>query len=220
MSLELLAWGAVLGFVDGILNPCALAVLLFLIAYLTTLGLRLRCLWIGFTFVASVFAVYSLFMLGTLQLFALLGYLELIKLVVASIALMTGALSFAEFAGLRVLGIPSLCRHKLQALVKLATLPSAAVLGALVSVVEIPCAGSFPLIYLSMLAGQNFNRLYVLWYNSFFVLPLLCLTLLLYFGVQRVERTELWRRKARRWMRLVAGMALLTLGTLMLLRLL
>ena len=88
--------------------------------------------------------------------------------------------------------------------------------------VEIPCAGAFPFVYTTLLALRNVkgieNILYLLWYNLFFVLPLVILTLLFYFGLAKVEEAEKKRVRLRRHMRLVAGIVMSALGVAMLMR--
>jgi len=220
--MSLLTLGATLGLADGILNPCALAVLFFLIAYLMAIGLKRKCLFIGLIFIATVFTIYSLFMLGVLKVIALIGYFGVIKTTIASIAILAGILSLKDFFaygfGL-TLGIPAMAKPTIESLVKMATYPSAFLLGLLVSLVEIPCAGAFPLVYMGILAervGEVWTIFYVVWYNFFFILPLLALTLIFYAGMLKAERAESARLKLRKYMRLVAGLILLTLGLLML----
>jgi cytochrome c biogenesis protein CcdA len=106
-------------------------------------------------------------------------------------------------------------------LTKNATIPSAILLGLFVSIVEIPCAGAFPFVYLTILTERTsgvVNIIYLLWYNVFFVSPLIILTLIFYKGIVEVEKAEKTRLKLRKYMRLIAGLIMLTLGSLMLLR--
>jgi cytochrome c biogenesis protein CcdA len=104
----------------------------------------------------------------------------------------------------------------------MATLPSAILLGVLVSFVEIPCAGSFPFAFITILAERGIVGitavLYLLLYNFFFVIPLILLVLIFYFGLQKVEKAEELRLKTRKYMRLVTGLILIVLGLAMLLR--
>ncbi len=59
---------------------------------------------------------------------------------------------------------------------------------------------------------------YLLWYNLFFVAPLMILTLVFYFGWMKVEKAEETRLKLRKYMRLVAGLMMLALGLAMFFR--
>jgi cytochrome c biogenesis protein CcdA len=217
--------GAILGFIDGAFNPCALSVLFFLIAYILALGSRKKCLVMGLTYSSMVFIVYFLFMYGVLNVLSLIGYLEAIKIFVGVIIIVAGLIEIKDFffygKGIS-LEIPKFAKPKIERLTKSATLPSAILLGILVSLVEIPCAGAFPLIYLTLLAGKVsglMNIVYLLWYNIFFVLPLVVLTMIFYFGLLKVERAEETRLKTRKYMRLIAGLIMLALGLAFVLRL-
>ena len=99
---------------------------------------------------------------------------------------------------------------------------SAVVLGFFVSLVEIPCAGAFPLVYVAILAERVSKSMfipYLLWYNIFFVAPLIFLSFVFHAGLVSVEGAEETRLKTRRYMRLVAGIIMTALGIGMIKRL-
>ncbi|MDI6826607.1 MAG: hypothetical protein QMD36_05515 [Candidatus Aenigmarchaeota archaeon] len=216
--------GAILGFIDGGFNPCALSVLFFLIAYLMALGSRRKCLAIGLTYSLTVFIVYFLFMYGVLNVLSIIGYLEIIKTTVGIILIFAGIVEMKDFffygKGLS-LEIPKFAKPRIERLIKAATVPSAIFLGFFVSLVEIPCAGAFSFIYVTILAERVsglVNILYLLWYNLFFVAPLVILTIIFYFGILQVEKAEETRLRTRKYMRLVAGLIMLALGLAIVLR--
>jgi cytochrome c biogenesis protein CcdA len=101
-------------------------------------------------------------------------------------------------------------------LTKAATLPAALLLGLLVSLVEIPCAGGFPLVYagrMSKSVSGVATIFYSIWYTIFFILPLIALTLIFYFGFVKVGEAEKKRIGLRKYMRLIAGIVLIFFGT-------
>ncbi|MEM2181028.1 MAG: hypothetical protein QXP32_09475, partial [Nitrososphaeria archaeon] len=53
---------------------------------------------------------------------------------------------------------------------------------------------------------------YLVWYNIFFVIPLLILTLIFYFVFLKVEEAEKKRIELRKYMRLTAGIILVSFG--------
>jgi cytochrome c biogenesis protein CcdA len=225
LDLPLPLIGIILGLVDGGLNPCALSVLFFLIAYLMAIGSKKKCLIIGFTYSFMVFLTYFLFMYGALNVFSIIGYIETVKMIVASFILIAGFLEIKDFFfyGRWVsLEIPKFAKPTIEKLVKSSTILSAILLGLFVSLVEIPCAGVFPFIYITILAERTTTMLenifYLLYYNFFFVLPLVFLTLIFYLGFLEIEKAEKTRVRLRRHMRLIAGLIMLLLGSLMLLR--
>ena len=108
------------------------------------------------------------------------------------------------------LEIPKFARPKIKSLIQKSTLPSIILLAFLVSLVEIPCAGGFPLAYLAIIAEktQILKIFYLAIYNLFFVLPLIFLTLIFYFGIMKAEKAEKIRRKTKKLMRLISGIIL------------
>ena len=223
-NLPLPLIGMILGFVDGGFNPCALSVLLFLIAYLMAIGSRKKSLLIGLTYSLTVFIVYFLFMYGILNVLSIVGYVEVIKKIVGIIVILAGLIEVKDFFWYGKwfsLEIPKFAKPTIEKLIKAATIPSTVLLGLFVSIVEIPCAGAFPFIYLTILSERvspSIGVFYILWYNVFFVSPLIILTLIFYFGWMKVEKVEEKRLRLRKYMRLVAGLIMLALGFAMLLR--
>ncbi len=224
LNLPIPLIGMILGVMDGGFNPCALSVLFFLVAYLMTLGSKKKTLSIGLTFSLVVFLVYFSFMYGIINVISVVGYLGIIKRVVSVVIILAGIIEIKDFffyGKWFSLEIPKFAKPVIERLVKSATIPSAIVLGFFVSLVEIPCAGAFPFIYLTMLAERVSGGMvvvYLLWYNVFFVLPLITLTTIFYLGWMKVEKAEESRLKARKWMRLMAGLIMIILGLAMFFR--
>jgi thiol-disulfide isomerase/thioredoxin len=211
--------GMILGLMDGVFNPCALSVLFFLIAYLMGLGSKRKCLVIGTIYSLMIFVIYALFMFGILNVIYYVGNLSLIEKVIGAALIIFGIIEIKDFffygKGFS-LEIPKSASPYIEKLIKAATIPSALILGLLVALVEIPCAGAFPFFYTTLLASKGIqgieNILYILWYNIFFVSPLLILTLIFYLGFAKVEEAEKKRLKLRKYMRLTAGIIMILLG--------
>jgi len=225
LNLPIPILGMILGLIDGGFNPCALSVLFFLVAYLLSLGSKKKCLTIGMIYSGMVFVVYFFFMYGVLKVMSVVEYLDIIKTVVGVIIVLMGIVEMKDFFfyGKWIsLEIPKKAKPTIERLVKAATIPSAILLGFFVSLVEIPCAGAFPLIYLTVLAERASKAMfipYLLWYNVFFVVPLVFLSLVFYVGLLKVEKAEEARLKTRKYMRLVAGIIMVLLGIAMVKRL-
>jgi cytochrome c biogenesis protein CcdA len=86
-------------------------------------------------------------------------------------------------------------------------------LGALVAMVELPCTGG-PYLVITALLAQRFDLtaiFYMLIYNFIFVLPLLIILVLAYFGVS-TKSMKKWKQSKRKWMRLGMGILLVLLG--------
>lgn len=222
MNFSLLLLGASLGLMDGILNPCALAVLFFLVAYLLAIGSRKKYLSIALTYSFTIFFIYSLFMYGVLSLILLIGYLYLIKFVLGGVIVIAGSIELKDFffyGKLISLSIPKKAKQPIQKLIKYATIPSTILLGFLVTLVEIPCAGAFPLSYVAILSKSVSGIAslpYIFWYNLFFIFPLIFLIIAFYLGLARIEKAERFRLKVRKFMRLLSGIILISIGLLLL----
>ena len=222
LSIPIPLLGMILGFVDGAFNPCALSVVFFLFAYLMSIGSRKKSLIIGVTYALTVFIVYLLFMYGILNVIIFSGYMSTIKLIAGIIIIIAGLIELKDFffygKGFS-LEIPKFAKSTIEKLIKISTVPSTLLLGIFVSLVEIPCAGVFPFIYITILGGRvistTLSLVYLLWYNIFFVVPLLVLALVFYFGLVKVEEAEKTRLKTRRYMRLIAGIIMVLFGVWM-----
>ena len=98
------------------------------------------------------------------------------------------------------------------------TLPGVIILGIFVAGVELPCTGA-PYLAILLLLSQNFDFaafLMLVLYNIIFVLPLIIILLLVYFGV-KVQNIKRWKMKNRAYMRLATGLTLIFLGWLLIL---
>jgi cytochrome c biogenesis protein CcdA len=91
------------------------------------------------------------------------------------------------------------------------------VLGFLVSAFELPCTGAFYLAVLSLLAkNETMARgfIYLVVYNLIFVLPLVIILVLVYYGYSSSKLNQL-REAKRKWLKLLMGIGMLILGILM-----
>lgn len=207
--------------IDSI-NPCAFAVLIILLAYLTSLGERRRIALVGCTYIATVFVVYFVAGLGLLTVVQQTGLTGIVFTFAAVVAILAGLINIAEVLLKReifTLAIPISQKGAIDRYIKKASVPSAIVLGALVSMVELPCTGG---IYLAIL-GLLGNRMtlvegipYLLLYNLIFVLPLILILVVMYWG-GTPERMKAFQAGSKRWVRLVMGIVMVALGAVMLL---
>ncbi|MGE4555077.1 MAG: hypothetical protein AB7D02_03070 [Candidatus Paceibacterota bacterium] len=207
--------GIFLGLADGI-NPCMFSVLLFLLTYLLAIGSKTKAIKVGLVFTIGVFVVYFLFMLGMINLISLVGVIAKIKIIIATFALIASLILIKDFfaygKGIS-LEIPEKAKPFIEKLIKRGTIPAAILLALLSSLVELPCTVGIPLVYTTLLAQKTTNYIpYLVWYNLFFVVPLLIIILSVSFAFARVERIEKWRLNFRKYMRLLAGLILLLLA--------
>jgi cytochrome c biogenesis protein CcdA/thiol-disulfide isomerase/thioredoxin len=207
--------------VDSI-NPCAFAVLVVLLAYLTSIGDRRRLLQVGVAYIATVFVVYLFSGLGFFTVIQASGISGTVFVLAGLIAVAAGMIQIGE--ALRKhdgfsLSIPESVKTGIGRYVRQASVPSAVVLGGLVSVVELPCTGGIYLAILGLLGSRMTfadGLPYLVLYNLIFVLPLAAILLIVYCGGSP-GRVDAWRAGTKRGVRFVIGCVMVALGGAMLL---
>lgn len=206
--------------VDGI-NPCAFAVLIFLLVAITSLDSRKKMLLVGSTFILAVFIFYFFSGLGIFTLIQTAGISRLISLIAALIALAAGIISIRD--GLTrgnssPLTIPESKKGIIERYARKASVPAAFVLGVLVGMFELPCTGGIYLAILSLLSNKmtmTEGIPYLLVYNIIFILPLVVILAIVAFGVS-TERLDRWRIEKRRLIRFAMGAVMIALGLVLL----
>ncbi len=191
------------GLVDG-LNPCAFATLIFLISYLTFSGRKGReVLAVGGAYTFGVFIAYLTVGVGLYKVLDMLGGLltTLSRWVYAFTAVMCAILavmSFLDFLKARrgaiqdmSLKLPPALRKRVNAVVRSsqhirAFVLGAFITGAIVSMIELACTGQIYLPTIIYVISNPDLRLqalsYLLLYNVMFILPLVVVFGLVYFG--------------------------------------
>lgn len=161
-TLSLPALTILVAFLDGF-NPCAMWVLLFLISLLLGMKDRKRMWILGTTFIVASGLVYLLFMTAWLNFFLLLGYIQLIRLLIGVFAIGVGIYQLRDFyvnkdGGCKVVPSekrrPWLERMKKVVGQKQLVFAMAGMVGlaAAVNVVELACSAGLPAIYTQVLA--------------------------------------------------------------------
>ena len=95
------------------------------------------------------------------------------------------------------------------------SVPGAFLVGFAVSLFLLPCTSGPYLVILGLLsktATQYLAVMLLLLYNLIFILPMLIITLAIYFGFTTTEKAEEWRQKRLKSLHLIAGVILLLLG--------
>lgn len=199
-------WGiTAAGIVDGI-NPCAIATMIFLISFLAT-GKRRKSeiLAIGLAFTLSVFLTYLLLGLGAFKALTLLKQYYFVSEIVRWSAVIAAGiislLSFYDAISYKITGkteaiklqLPKSLKKRIHTVIsgnlKSGSLITGAfITGFLVTLLEAVCTGQvyLPTIVL-MTKEQEFKLLgwiYLVYYNLLFVLPLLIVMVLAYYGLK------------------------------------
>jgi cytochrome c biogenesis protein CcdA len=205
--------------VDSI-NPCAIAVLLILLGTLLAAGDRKKALQAGLAFTISIYIVYFLFGLGLFSALQFSGLSYWFYRAVGFLAIIIGLFNIKDYfwygKGGFVMEIPRSWRPSVKKLLGSVTSPAGAFLmGFAVCLFELPCTGGPYIFILGLLAERATMAAAIpilLLYNIFFVLPLVIITLAMYFGLTSVEKTSEWKERNIRRLHLVAGIIMLALG--------
>ncbi len=224
-SLPVLA--VVLGGVDAF-NPCAFFILLFLLSLLVNTRSRGRMLLVGGLFVAISGLVYFAFMAAWLNLFQLLGGMQLITLVAGVIAVLIGLINIKDYFWLKQGVSLSLAEgNKAQLFSRMRGLlttdrPSTLLLGTLVLAVaansyELLCTMGLPMVFTRILTLEQLPNLqyyaYLALYNLVYVLPLAVIVGLF---VATMGRRKL-RESEGRFLKLLSGTMMGGLGLVLVL---
>ena len=208
--------------IDSI-NPCAIGVILFLSSVLLKVSSHKNLLLrLGLIYIVTVYVVYTLSGLGLVWFqHALIrkGYAEIIGVTVGIFVIALGLIELKDFfwygKGIS-LEISHKHREKIIALTEKFSLLGIIIIGAFVALVELPCTGG-PYLAITAILAKSFDLqalIYLLIYNGIFVLPLIIVLLLIYFGASTL-RLKQWRQTKRKWMNLSSGMLMISLGTLL-----
>jgi cytochrome c biogenesis protein CcdA/glutaredoxin len=190
------------GLIDG-LNPCAFATLVFFVSYLAFTGRRGRdILFVGLSFTLGVFLTYLLVGVGLLKVVQSLSFFSAlgrwVYLLTALLCVGLATLTFRDYSRARegeqgdmTLRLPTSVRRRINRVIRESAQMRAFVAvafftGFVVSLLELACTGQvyLPTIIYVMsqpdLAAQAF--LYLLLYCLMFILPLVVVFALSYFG--------------------------------------
>ncbi len=220
------------GLLDGI-NPCAFATLIFFIAYLER-AKKKAILPVGISFAIAVYIGYFLIGLG------LLGFLSVIRGMVKSylditigmLAIALGILSISDFFIVKkgkeaILQLPMFIKKRRGRIIKGITGDrSIAVLaiisfsaGFAISVLEFACTGQIYVPILGKLVAESSTfsttaLIFLIIYNFMFILPLLIILSLFYFGRSSKALGEM-QKSSYAYVKLLIGIFLLVLGSFM-----
>lgn len=215
-----------LGLLDGF-NPCAMWVLLFLLSILVNLRDRGRMALIAGTFVLMSGLVYFAFMAAWLNIFLIIGFSRSIQVVLGSLALLIGLFNVKDFWAITAgpsLSIPTSAKPDIYARVRrimqaenlAGALVGVVLLAALVNTVELLCTAGFPALYTHILAARDLPWWvyygYLGLYNLAYIVDDAVMVTLAVVTLQHRKLQE----RAGRWLKLVSGLVILTLGVILL----
>jgi uncharacterized protein Veg len=225
-NYSLPALAVILGLVDGF-NPCAMWVLVYLIALIATLRDRKRIWMIVGSFVLASGVLYFLFMTVWLNAFLLIGYVKSVTIVIGLVALGGGILQIREVMetkGAIVCEVTDEESRKktmtrIQKIVSspltLGTVAGIIALAFAVNSIEFVCSAAIPAIYTHILSLASLTTFqyygYILLYVFFFMLDDLVI-----FGTAAFALSSNLGERYSKYFRPVGATILIILGLLLL----
>jgi len=203
-------------------HPCSFSILLITIAFLFGLQLsRQKIMQIGGIYILGIFAAYLAIGLGALKVLHLFNTPHFMGKLGASLLIIFGIITLLNrfFPNMPVkLKMPSVVRRPMAKLLERTSLAAAFGLGALVGICQFPCMGGPYLMVIGLLRDQVTYLTgfwYLLLYNIVLIVPLV---LVLWFSADKtvVDKMQEWKRDHLAQVRLIAGIAMIVLGALIL----
>jgi len=201
------------------LNPCALAVLILLLATVMAAKGKNKALLSGLAFSFAIFSSYMMMGLGLYTAITAFSLPHYFSLVVAILAIVIGLANLKDviwYGKVFIMEVPLSWRPKMQSILKKVTGPLGALgAGYLVSLFLVPCASGPYIVLLGKLAEKvsvtKTIPLLIL-YNLVFVLPMVIITLAMYFGSTRMGKLEEWRKNNLRLLHAITAGLMLFIG--------
>ncbi|OWK26886.1 MAG: hypothetical protein US76_02130 [Parcubacteria group bacterium GW2011_GWA2_38_13b] len=209
------------GFIDGI-NPCAIAVLIFFVAFLFSLRRSFRNIFLfGAIYIIVIYLTYLGIGLGLLKAITISGYPHLMAKVGSWLMIILGIVNLKDFFWAKLPLTPKM-PHFSQGTIKYwlekATLPAVVVGAFLVGLCTFPCSGGIYVAIVGLLAAKTtffMGLMYLLIYNVMFVAPLV----ILLFGVANRPALATMARlhqRSEKLFNLFFGVTMILLGVIIL----
>ncbi len=197
---------------DGV-NPCAFATIVFFVSYLTMLRRRRNeILLVGSAFALAVFLTYFLVGVGFLNIVKRMTDIAILSRVIfggaAALCVVFGIMSIYDYFKAKsgktsemALQLPAFLKKRIHATIREKARARGLVAGALiagftVSILEFACTGQVYLPTITYMATQKTSALgYLLFYNFLFILPLLAVFGVVYFGVSSQAIAKMMERR-------------------------
>ncbi len=207
-------------------NPCEMAVLTMVLVAILIQNpeKRKRVLYAGLAFVSALFIGYLFY--GTVMVYFFKGFTEFLRgnsiflydgLAVLSMIL--GALNIKDYLIYKPGGIatemPLWMRPRVKLIINKITSPLGAfIIGFLVTLFLLPCTMGPYLIASGILAPLGIVKAlpWLMYYNLIFLIPMIIIVLLVYFGFKEVDEISGWKERNIKRLHLIAGILLFGIG--------
>lgn len=222
-TMPLLLATVLIAFVDGF-NPCSLWLLTILLGILLHTRSRKKIIIVGLAFLLTTAAGYGAFMLGLLNVFMYVGYVDWIKIVVGLLALTFALVNIKDYfwfqQGLSFTisdkhkpGIFKKMRNIIHQDMSTAGMVGATIVMALgITLVELPCTAGFPVIWTNIVAQHAVETVeFVLLFATYLTIYLGVEIIILAIAVITLKKS-VFEDKHGRILKLVSGVIMLALA--------
>lgn len=207
-------------------NPCAIAVLTMVLVSILIENPKgkKQVLFAGLAFIASILIGYLVY--GTIIIQFFLVFAEFLREKsiyvykgLAILAMLLGALNIKDYffykAGSFATEMPLFMRPRIKKIIGKITSPKGAfIIGFVVTLFLLPCTMGPYIVASGILSelGTIAALPWLLYYNIIFVLPMLAIVLIIYFGFKEVDEVSGWKERNIKKLHLVAGILLFLVG--------
>lgn len=219
------AWLLPLVLISSLLDsvhPCSFSILLITIAFLFGLQMtRKKILQLGGLYILGIFASYLLIGLGILKVLHLFNTPHFMGKLGAAILIIFGIINLLNrfFPNMPIkLKMPSITHKPMAALMEKTSAVAAFGLGILVGICQFPCMGGPYLMVIGLLHDQVTYMTgfwYLFLYNIILIVPL-ALVLWVAADKMMVDKMQEWKLENLARVRLIAGIAMIVIGVLIL----
>lgn len=212
--------------IDGF-NPCSLWVLSMLIALTIHTGSRKKLMLIGLIFLTVTAAIYALFITGLFSVLKIISFMGWIQILIAGVALLFAIINIKDYfwykegisftiSDEKKPGIFKRIRAVMDASQSFWGLTGATVvLAAGVSLVEFSCTAGFPVLWTNLLLSQNVAPTVFVGLLLLYMVIYQFDELVIFSAAVITLKTSRLEEKQGRVLKLIGGMLMLTLATVM-----
>ena len=207
-------------------NPCEIAVLTMILMTILIQNpdKRKKVLYAGLAFVLSVFIAYLVYGVILIEIFkTFAGFLRENSPYVYNglgiLSMILGALNIKDFfyykKGGFVTEMPIFLRPKVKRIIdNITSTKGAFIIGFIVTLFLLPCTMGPYIVASGLLSNLGIVKAlpWLVYYNLVFVLPMIAIVLLVYFGFSRVEEVSGWKERNIKKLHLIAGVLLFLIG--------
>ncbi len=204
------------------INPCAFAVMIILLsAILKQGGSKSRVLLAGFLFILSIFISYTAMGIGLYQALATTDstfYLKLVVGIVWVLIWLANLKDYLWYGKYFTMEVPASWRPQMNRMIRSVVSPAGAFgVGFIISLFLLPCTSGPYLVILGYLAAESssittWGYSYILIYNLIFVLPMVVIALVVWFGWMRTDELTEYKELNVERVHLITGLIMLLLG--------